>query len=371
MSSRTAIGIVGAGVISELYLKYLTEADEVEVVAIGDLRVDRAREVAEAFGIPRAGDAASVLTDPGVEIVVNLTIPAAHTEVSLAAIAEGKHVWSEKPVALSSADANAIIQAADAAGVLVGVAPDTLLGGAFQTVATAIGRGDLGTPIAAQAAIQNVGPDWWHPNPEFLFARGAGPVLDMGPYYVTALAHIFGPATEVLAVGQRPKSRRTILSGPRAGEEFPVEVDTTVSAILRYASGAHAQLHFSFDSPLRRAGFLEVTTSEATLTLPDPNRFDGVTTVLRAGEDDTTELASPAPAESRGLGVLAIVRALRDGTPNPASAELARHVLEILLAIEEAANSGSPVQLHSTFSAPAPAPAPLSPSLQLQGTPHA
>lgn len=358
MSAPIAVGVVGTGVISADYLRTLTESDEVTVVAVGDLDVDRARAVAEAFGIPRAGTAASVIGDPRLEIVVNLTPPAAHAEVTLAAIAHDKHVWSEKPIALSEDDADAIVAAAGAAGVLVGVAPDTLLGGAFRTAAGALARGEFGTPFTAQAAFQYVGPDWWPPNPDFLFARGAGPVMDMGPYYVTALARVFGPAVDVVAAGQRPQAVRTVCTGPRAGEKFPVEVDTTVSAIVRYRSGAHAHLSFSFDSPLRRFGILEVTTTEATVTLPDPNRFDGVTTVLRAGEQDATELPSPTPAESRGLGVLSIVRALRDGTPLAASTELARHVLETPLAIEESARTGSRVELHTSFTTPTSVPRP-------------
>ncbi|MFT4305311.1 MAG: Gfo/Idh/MocA family oxidoreductase [Microbacterium sp.] len=346
------VGVIGAGVISGVYLDRLTSSEGIEVVAIGDLVPERARERAKAHGIAVGGTPADVLDDPRVRIVVNLTVPAAHAELTLAALERGKHVWSEKPIALDRGDADAIVERAAEAGLRVGVAPDTLLGDAFETSLAAIRDGVIGRPLFAQAAIQNAGPDLWHPAPEFLFARGGGPVLDMGPYYVTALVRIFGPVADVTAVGQRPETSRTVRTGPARGTRFPVEVDSTVSAIVRFENGAHAQLLFSFDSPLRRAGFLEVTGTTATLALPDPNRFDGAPRIIRAGVEEWTALAAPAAPESRGLGVSRLAASLRDGTPTPASAELGRHVLDVLLSIEESAARTERVAVRSTLDVP-------------------
>jgi predicted dehydrogenase len=231
---------------------------------------------------------------------VNLTIPVAHADVSGEAIAAGKHVWSEKPLTLDVASGRALLAAADAAGVRVGCAPDTVLGAGLQTARRLIGQGAIGAPQTALTLMQSPGPESWHHSPEFLFQPGAGPLFDLGPYYFSALATIFGPAARVAAVGRRAAATRVIGSGPKAGTEFPVDVPTHVGALVEYESGAAASLLFSFDSPLPRHGFVEITGTEGTMAVPDPNRFDGDIKIHARGHGDWAGRAGPGPAPARG-----------------------------------------------------------------------
>jgi len=349
------VGLVGAGVISNQYLENLTAFPDVRVVIVGDIDTSRAEVQAAKYEIPEWGTGTAVLAHPDVEIVVNLTIPAAHAEVSSAALRAGKHVWSEKPLAVDRASARALLEQAAAAGLRVGVAPDTVLGPGVQTARRAIGRGDIGTPLSAQTVMQYAGPDAWHPSPEFLFARGAGPLYDMGPYYVTVLVNLFGPVARVAAVGSTSRTVRTIQSGPRAGTTFPVEVPTHVAALAQFEGGEVSESVFSFDSPLTRTGVVEITGTEGTLKMPDPNAFAGAVRITRAqahGSDREWETVVPAGIETgRGIGVLDMARAIRSGAPHIASGEVGYHVLDTLVSIDEAAASGETVPVESSVGA--------------------
>ena len=267
--------------ISDTYLENLQSFPDVEVLILGDLDVDRARAQADKHGVPAAGTVADVLAHPGVELVINLTIPAVHVEVSSAAIAAGKHVWSEKPIGIDRESALALLQQADAAGLRVGIAPDTVLGPGIQSAKRAIERGDIGRPLFAQTSMQYQGPEVFHPNPAFLYAHGAGPLFDMGPYYLTSLVSILGPVAAVAAVGLKPSEEREILVGPDAGKTFPVEVPSTINVLATFEGGAQSQSLLSFDSPLRRQGFFEISGTEGTIVLPDPNMFTGRAAITR------------------------------------------------------------------------------------------
>ena len=340
------VGIVGAGVISDTYLENLTSFPDVRVVAIGDLRPDAARSKAADHGIGVGGDVDAVLGHPDVEIVVNLTIPAAHAEVAQRALDAGKHVWNEKPLALDRAGGRAVLDAAAAAGLRVGCAPDTFLGAGLQAVRGLIEAGTIGEPLTALALLQSPGPDTWHPNPDFLFQAGAGPLFDLGPYYLTALVQILGSVGSVAAVTSTAHHRRSIGSGPRAGETFEVTAPTHVGALVSFVGGASAQVVFSFDSALPRILF-ELTGRDGTMILPDPNGFDGEVGVRRRGAP-TTEIVTRTTARStRGTGVLDMARAIREDRPHRADGELAYHVLDVMLAIGESAESGSFVAVDS------------------------
>ena len=252
------VGIIGTGVISQTYLENLTSFPDVAVVAVGDLIPERARAKAEEFGIGAWGTAADVLANPDVDLVVNLTIPAVHVEVSRAAVEAGKHVWTEKPIGLDRKSTRELLALAAQKGVRIGSAPDTLLGPGFQTAKRAIADGVIGTPLFVQTTFQTQGPDAWHPEPAFLFADGAGPLLDMGPYYFSALVSLLGPIEAVAARGSRPQLERTIRTGPRAGETFPVQVPSTVQVLTSFAGGQHGTHLLSFDSALERAGIVEI-----------------------------------------------------------------------------------------------------------------
>lgn len=340
------IGIAGAGVISTQYLTNLARYPEVEVVAIGDLDLDRAATQAKAHGVPSSGTVATVLEHPDVDIVINLTIPAAHVEVSTAAIRVGKHVWSEKPLGLDRASARALLDEAAASGLQVCCAPDTVLGPGIQATLRAISDGSVGQPLAGLAIMQNPGPDAWHPSPEFFFAAGGGPVLDIGPYYLTSLVLGLGAVTSVVAGGGRAQEVRTVMAGPNTGATFEVSVPTTANVLLRHASGASSVCLFSFDSGQRRTGVLEFQCTEATVVAPDPNRFDGVLRTHVGGEV-RSELEVDDAGTGRGIGIVDLVRSLADGTTPRANGELAFHVLDVMLAIEEAIASGNPVPVTS------------------------
>ena len=231
------------------------------MVILGDLDQQRARAQAEKYDVPQWGSSEDVLAHADVEIIVNLTIPAAHAQVASEAIAAGKHVRSEKPISVERASGCGP-RTSRIGWTLVGVAPDTMLGQGVQTARRAIAHGDIGVPMSAQTVMQYPGPDIFHPNPEFLFARGAGPLFDMGPYYLTTLVHIFGPVATVAAVGSKARTTCTVQVGDRLGTEFPVEVPTHVSAIAQFADGGVSQSVFSFQSPLAKMGFVEITGTE-------------------------------------------------------------------------------------------------------------
>ncbi|KEP74476.1 oxidoreductase [Microbacterium sp. SUBG005] len=363
MSAPVGVGIIGAGVISDTYLANLTSFPDVAVLIVGDLVVERARAQAEQYGVPAWGSADDVLTHPDVQVVVNLTIPAVHVEVSAAAIASGKHVWTEKPLGLDRESTAQLLRDADAAGLRIGAAPDTLLGPGFQSAKRAILEGTIGEPLFAQAAFQTQGPDLWHPGPQFLFARGAGPLLDMGPYYVSALVSLFGPVDRVAAIGSRPRAQRRIHTGPAAGDRFDVEVDTTVQLVLSFESGQQAQGLFSFDSALERAGVLEVHGTQGSLFLPDPNHFEGeISRIEPLGvllddvrpEQERIAVVQEGVVVGRGLGLLDMVRAIAEDRPHVATGELGYHVLDVLLSAEESAAGAGFVTVESTLTAPVP-----------------
>lgn len=343
------VGIIGAGNISDQYLKNLTTFPDLRVLAIGDLLEDRAREQAAKYGVPTAGGIDVVLDHPDIEIVINLTIPAAHVAVSESIIAAGKHVWSEKPIGVDRESSLGLLEKADAAGLRVGVAPDTVLGPGVQTAKRAIARGDIGRPLFAQTTLQWQGPEIFHPNPSFLYARGGGPLLDMGPYYVSALIHVFGPVAAVAALGLKGTETRKVQVGPQAGEEFPVEIPSTVSVLLQFEEGGQAQSLYSTDSPLFRQGIVEITGTEGTLVIPDPNTFGGdllitrpLTRVIIPPEplvQDTEDVPQEGILVGRGLGVLDMARSIRANRPHVATGRFGYHVLDTLLSIEESAQS--------------------------------
>ena len=356
------VGIIGTGVISQTYLENLTSFPDVAVVAVGDLIPERARAKAEEFGIGAWGTAADVLANPDVDLVVNLTIPAVHVEVSRAAVEAGKHVWTEKPIGLDRESTRELLALAAQKGVRIGSAPDTLLGPGFQTAKRAIADGVIGTPLFVQTIFQTQGPDAWHPEPAFLFADGAGPLLDMGPYYFSALVSLLGPIEAVAARGSRPQLERTIRTGPRAGETFPVQVPSTVQVLTSFAGGQHGTHLLSFDSALERAGIVEIHGSEGSIVIPDPNMFSGriayvkpvgTITDLDRGGQEWIEIPEQGTVTGRGLGVLDMARAIAADRPHIATGELGYHVLDVMLSAQDAAASGETVRIESTV-APVP-----------------
>jgi predicted dehydrogenase len=351
--SAVGVGVIGAGVISDAYIKSMQSFPDLNVLAIGDLRPEAAKDKAEEYGIETHGGPEAVLSHPDVEIVVNLTIPIAHVEVALAAVAAGKHVWSEKPFSLDQESGLKLLSTAQDAGIRLGCAPDTILGPGLQESRRIIERGDIGQPLTALTLMQSPGPESWHPNPAFLFSEGAGPLWDIGPYYLTTLVQLFGPVAAVAGLGSKSREKRTIGSGPLAGTEFDVTVPTHVSAIARFESGQSSQSIFSFDSPLPRAGFVEITGSEATLAVPDPNGFDGEIKIRRRGADDWETVAKTKATAQRGTGVLDMARAIREDRPHRATGALAFHVVDVMASITDSIDTGAFVDVDSTVEVPA------------------
>jgi predicted dehydrogenase len=357
------IAIAGCGNISDQYLTNLVRFPDVAVLACADLDLDRAAAQAAKYGVPHSGDLATVLAMHKVELVINLTVPAVHASVALQAIRAGKHVYGEKPFALSVREAQAVTAAATEYGVKLGNAPDTFLGAGLQTARRAVEEGRIGTPISAEATFGYPGPDAWHPSPEFLFQKGGGPLLDMGPYYLTALVQLLGPVKTVSGFSKRAKGKRTIGSGPRAGDTFNVTVDTQVSALLEFASGPIATATFSFDAPTAFRE-LEVQGTEAVIRLPDPNRFDGSVFLCKKdvskvepdewlempSESDWAEIPAEGSSEGRGMGALEMARALRSGGEPRAAADVAIHVLDVMDSIAASAASRNTIPVSTTCS---------------------
>ena len=351
------VGIIGCGKISAAYCKGCREFPILDLVACADLLPERARAQADEFGIARALTPEELLADPSVELVVNLTIPAAHHAVSRAAIDAGKHVWSEKPLAVQRTEGEDLVRTAARAGVLLGCAPDTFFGGGHQTSRKLLDDGWIGEPLHAVAFNAGPGHESWHPDPAFYYQPGGGPMFDMGPYYLTALVQLLGPAVSVTGVTRITRPERLITSEPRRGERITVEVPTHVQGLLQFASGAQAAIITSFDVPAHRLPLIEVYGSEGTLAVPDPNGPGGPVAVARTrGEWEPVPLTHGYTATARGIGVADMAHALRSGRPHRASGGLALHVLDIMQAIHEAAASGRHVELATTCERPAPLP---------------
>lgn len=346
-TGKVGVGIIGAGVISKQYLDFMTTFPDLDVRFIADIALDRAQAQAEAYGVPGFGTVEELLADPEIEIVVNLTIPAAHVTVGLQILEAGKNVWAEKPFALDRESGQQLLDAAAAKGLRVASAPDTVLGQGIQTALRAIDAGEIGTPVTARAVFRSSGPEPWHPNPDFYYQPGGGPLLDMGPYYITSLVQALGPVVRVQGTATRARTERVIGSGPREGTVLPVEVDTQVFGILEFASGATATVEFSFDSAFKYTPVLEVLGDQGSMVLPDPNRFDGDVEVTPWGSETVVTEVGENPG--RGTGVLELARAIRADRPERASGALAFHVLDVMLSLGEAASTRTAVEVRSTI----------------------
>lgn len=337
------IGIVGTGNIIGQYFDTFDRLPDVEVVALAAGHLDNARAVAEPRGL-RALPTADLIADPEIDLVVNLTPPRVHAEVNQAVVTAGKHLYSEKPLVLEVADGHRLLAAADRAGVAVGCAPDTFLGTGIQSAAKALDDGLIGDAVGALALWGAAGPEPWHPAPQSFYSTGGGPVLDMGPYYVTTLVALLGPVASVTARSVTSRRRRVVGSGPLAGTPVRVEVPTYATAILEHVGGALSTVVLSFDT-FGEFRELEIHGSAGRLRLPDPNWFSGRGSILAAGAADWRELEPIAGYRDtgRGIGAAELLRARAAGHQPRASGALALHVTEVLRAINDAASGDGPV----------------------------
>ncbi len=361
---RVGIGFIGCGNISAAYLKAARDFPILDVRAVADIAPQAAAARGEEFGVP-AKSIDDLLDDPAIEVVVNLTVPLAHVEVGLRAIAAGKHVHSEKPLAVTVAEARRLLDAARDRGVRVGCAPDTFLGGAHQTCRKLIDEGAIGMPLAGTAFFMCPGHERWHPNPGFYYLAGGGPMLDMGPYYITDLVNLLGPVRRVAGVTSRARSERLITSEPLNGTVVPVEVATHAAGTLEFVSRPVVTIVMSFDVAAHRHRPIELYGSEAAMSVPDPNNFGGDIEIARAGgawESVATEHAH-ADGNYRVIGVADMAHAIRADRPHRASGDLAFHVLEVMEAIQRSSDEGVHIAIESRPERPAALPPGLAPGI--------
>jgi predicted dehydrogenase len=360
----TKIGIIGCGNISGIYLKAPQTFPILDLIACADLEMSRAQAKADEFGL-QALSVDALLAHPDIEIVINLTIPAAHAAVAEAAIAHGKSVYSEKPLALHTDAGRELLDHAAQADVRIGGAPDTFLGAGLQTCRKLIDDGWIGEPVAATAFMISHGHEHWHPSPEFYYQQGGGPMFDMGPYYLTALVALLGPVARVTGATRTTFPTRTITSQPKYGQSVQVEVPTHVVGVLNFAAGPIATVVTTFDVWSAELPRLEIYGTRGTLSLPDPNTFGGPVRLRLAGSSEWQEVPMPFhyATNSRGIGVADMAHALRSGRAHRANGDLAFHVLEIMEAIGRASDDSRHLQLQSTVARPAPLPVGLMPGI--------
>ena len=349
------IGLIGCGTISSAYLRAAATFGVLKFVACADVDPAAAKRMQARFGVP-AVSMPELLARDDIEAVLNLTIPAAHMEVNLAAIAAGKHAYCEKPFGLDVAEGQRVLAAADAAGVRVGCAPDTFLGGGQQTVRHLIDQGALGKPVAGTAFLMERGPESWHPNPAFFYQPGGGPLFDMGPYYLTALVHALGPVRRVAAITGRGLNERIIGSEPSAGGRIDVRVDTHAAGTLAFAGGAVVTVVMSFDVHRHSNRHIEIHGTDASLSAPDPNDFGGAVRVSDGGDWQERALTHGYTEDMRSIGLADMCVGIRTGRPHRCDGHMAQHVLEVMTAFGESSASGRHVAIESSPERPAPLP---------------
>jgi predicted dehydrogenase len=341
------VGVVGCGMIAHDYVDGSRAFPTFDVVACADLDADCGQAFAEKHGLERFSVAELIAAD-GVDVILNLTPPAAHAALVAATLDAGKHSYTEKPLALSVDAGRALVEQALAAGLRIGCAPDTFLSSAYETARLMIERGDIGVPIGATAQMLTGGPERWHPNADIFYRAGGGPLLDIGPYYLTAMVSLLGPIVATSGFAATPTVERELRVGPRAGERFATEVPTHAAAALRFVSGALATITVSFEAPGRYESGMVVHGTERSLLLPDANAFGGDVKIRSAGSDWEPVAHDPrADIERRGIGLHDLVEAVNEGRPNRASGELALHVLEATNAVLRSAEDGITVGVSS------------------------
>lgn len=376
---KVKVGIIGCGDISKTYISNIQSMFRwLDITACSSLRLESAKKTADKYGIPKACSTEELLADPEIEIVINLTIPAVHTEINKQILNAGKNLYSEKPFALTLDDAKETLELAKSKGLMVGAAPETFLGAGLQTCRKIIDDGWIGSPISATANMISHGAETWHPSPEFFYKEGAGPMLDLGPYYLTALVSLLGPISRTSCFSRIGRKARKIYSMPHRGKSIEVEVPTTYNGIVEFENGVSANINMSFDAWMSSMPKLEIYGTEGTLILPDPDYFGGKIKIIRKEKvldslnmyggsenpysteyDDLQEIPQifMQPLDYiRGLGVLDMAYALVYGRKHRTNEELIYHVTEAVLSFDESAKTGKVYNMTSTCDRPEPMP---------------
>ena len=354
------VGIIGCGNIIRRYFETVNHFGILNVRAVADLDMERSRAAAETYGV-RAVSVSELLDDADIQIVVNLTVPQAHAEVSAAILEAGKSVYSEKPLGLELVEAEELLALAESKGLRVGCAPDTFLGGGLQTCRDLLDSGVIGQPLGVTAFMLSRGMEHWHPNPEFFYQPGAGPLFDLGVYYLTAVVTLLGPVRVVAGMSAVSFPERTISSGTLSGTSFKVGTPTFITGLLDFEAPVKGTVTTSFDVVAHELPRIEIYGSEGTLSVHDPNQFSGPVKYKKLGDESWTDVPVERPHRDilRGIGLADMVYALQSGRPHRASGELALHVLDVMQSILKAAETSTYVTLQTSCSRPEPLPADL------------
>lgn len=362
-TKRLGVGFIGTGNISSAYLRAITGHETMagfpvlDIKGLADMRPEASQARASEFGLTSMS-IEDMLASSDIQLIINLTIPRAHVEVGLRCLAAGKHVYSEKPLGITYAEGRRLLDAANAAGLRIGSAPDTFLGGSHQQARAVVDSGVLGQMVGGTAFMQCPGHEAWHPDPAFYYDVGGGPMLDMGPYYITDLVNLLGPVTSVSAMASRLRLQRPVLSEPKKGQIMDVKVDTHVTGALGFANGAIVQMGMSFDVAAHKHVPLELYGTEASLIVPDPNFFGGDVEIRKRGRDEAwTPVPVTAPyadGNYRSLGVADMATGILENRPHRANGDLALHVLEVMEAFEIAAREGRTIAIKTPVTRPEP-----------------
>ena len=358
MVEKVKVGVIGCGNISRIYLEQSRTFDILEVKAVSDMDMDRAKAKAKEHDIPCVYTVDQLLADDEIEMVLNITPPGAHGEIGLRALEAGKSVYNEKPFAVFRDDGQKMLALADKKGLRVGCAPDTFMGAGLQTCRRLIDDGAIGTPVAATAFMMGHGPERWHPDPEFFYKIGGGPMFDMGPYYLTALVSLLGPVKRLTGSARISFTEREIGSEPKRGTKIVVETPTHVTGLLEFESGPVATLITSFDVWKSSLPRIEIYGSEGTLMVPDPNTFGGPVVLWKpeSKEGEEMPLLPIRAKNSRSLGLADMAYGIRTGRKHRANGQMAYHVLDIMWSIHDAARESRYLDMKSTCERPAPMP---------------
>ena len=355
MTESVRIGLIGCGVISRAYLRAAKTFPILDFIACADINPNASASIEEEFGIKQMS-VQELLDQNDIEVVLNLTIPAAHTDVNAAALAHGKHTYCEKPFGLDPKSGIEVLRLATQQNLRVGCAPDTFLGGGHQTVRALLDAGAVGQPVAGTAFMMGHGHESWHPAPDFYYKPGGGPLFDMGPYYITALVNCLGPVQRVAAITGQAFEQRTITSRPLNGTVIDVEVDTHTAGTLEFVNGAIVTIVMSFDVWRHSNHNIELHGTDASLSVPDPNGFGGRVAVGKQGEWEAQELSHGYTDNMRSIGLADMCKGIRDGREHRCSGELAYHVLEVMSAFGKSSEERHHVEIGSQPARPEPLP---------------
>lgn len=350
------VGVIGCGNISDIYFTSGKRFDSISITACADLVRSVAQAQAKKHGVERILSPDELLADPDIDIVLNITVPKAHAEVTFAAIEAGKHVYNEKPLALTREEGKRILELARERGVRAGCAPDTVLGAGIQTARKIIDDGWIGKVVSATAFMQSHGTESWHPSPEFYYEVGGGPMFDMGPYYLSALLTLIGPASHVSAVTRTTFPERLISSAPKKGKRVVVETPTHIAGLLEFRNNAVATIITSFDVWRGSLSCIEIHGTEGSLGVPDPNGFGGEVKLFRPGYEDwqTVPHSHGYCDNARGLGLADMASAILNEREHRACGTFAYHVLDIMHAFHDAGRKHRRTALESRCRRPAP-----------------